>query len=75
MTHLLERCVGVEDTSVVSGQGPRLEECSGEGLAQQLLHVEGTLTAISRTEAIGMKPLSPSYLTLTLYYKALSAKV
>lgn len=40
--------------------------CSREGLGQQLLHVEGTLTAISRTEATSIKPLSPSNPTFTL---------
>lgn len=66
MIQLLELGPSVEDTSVVSGLGPRLVVCSREGLGQQLLHVEGTLTAISRTDATGIKHLSPSNPTFTL---------
>lgn len=59
MIQLLERCLSVEDTTVVSGRGPRLVVCrSGEGSGQQLLHVEGTLTAVSRTEGNSIKTLS-----------------
>lgn len=65
MLQLLGLCLSVEDTTVVSGQGPRLVVCSREGLGQQLLHVEGTLTAISRTEATSIKPLSPTKSTFT----------
>lgn len=51
MIQSLELCLSVKDTTVVSGRGLRLAVCSAQGLGQQLLHVEGTLTAISRTEA------------------------
>lgn len=63
---LFIRALSVEDTSVVSGWGPSLVVCSRKGLGEQLLHVEGTLTVISRTEATSIKPLSPSNPTFTL---------
>lgn len=59
-------CLGFEDTSVVPGQGPRFVVCGGEGVGQQLLHVEGTPTAVSRTEATGIKLLTPSNPTFSL---------
>lgn len=66
MIYSLEVFLSVEDRSVVSGPGPRWVVCSREGSGQQLLRVEGTLTAISRTKATTVKPLSPPNTTFTL---------
>lgn len=74
MIQSLELCLSVKDTTVVSGLGLRLAVCSAQGLGQQLLHVEGTLTAISRTEATNAPPrylqiaLSTIQFTKVLYY-------
>lgn len=58
-----------KDATVVPGQGPRLVVCSREGLGQQLLHVEGTLTAISRTEATRIKPCHPQITCILLSWR------
>lgn len=59
MTQSLDLCLSVKDTTVVPGRGPRLVVCRADGLGQQLLHVEGTLKAISRTEATSVLPRHP----------------
>lgn len=63
LNNSISRCNGpvtgawkAKDATVVPGLGPRLVVCSREGLGQQLLHVAGTLTAVSRTEATRIKP-------------------
>lgn len=58
-----------KDATVVPGQGPRLVVCSREGLGQQLLHVEGTLTAISRTEATRIKLCHPQITCILLSWR------
>lgn len=58
-----------KDATVVPGQGPRLVVCSREGLGQQLLHVEGTLTAISRTEANRIKLCHPQITCILLSWR------